>query len=43
MASTLAESNGQIEGQVNTRKLIKRQTYGRAGFARLRKRVLHAS
>lgn len=33
-------SNGQVEGQVNRLKLIKRQMYGRANFALLRKRVL---
>lgn len=33
-------SNGQVEGQVNRLKLIKRQMYGRAGFDLLRKRVL---
>jgi hypothetical protein len=34
-------SNGQVEGQVNRLKLIKRQMYGRAGFELLRRRVLH--
>ena len=29
-------SNGQVEGQINKLKLIKRQMYGRAGFALLR-------
>ena len=33
-------SNGQVEGQVNRLKLIKRQMYGRAGFELLRTRVL---
>jgi transposase len=33
-------SNGQVEGQVNRLKLIKRQMYGRAGFDLLRRRVL---
>jgi transposase len=33
-------SNGQVEGQVHRLKLIKRQMYGRAGFALLRSRVL---
>ena len=33
-------SNGQVEGQVNRLKVIKRQMYGRAGFALLRARVL---
>lgn len=35
-------SNGQLEGQVNRLKLIKRQMYGRAKFDLLRARVLHA-
>jgi hypothetical protein len=35
--------NGQVEGQVNRLKLIKRQEYGRAGFDLLRLRVLHGS
>jgi transposase len=33
-------SNGQVEGQVNRLKAIKRQMYGRAGFDLLRARVL---
>jgi transposase len=33
-------SNGQVEGQVNRLKFIKRQMYGRAKFDLLRKRVL---
>ena len=33
-------SNGQVEGQVNRLKLIKRQMYGRANFDLLRKRIL---
>jgi len=33
-------SNGQVEGQVNRLKAIKRQMYGRAGFNLLRARVL---
>ena len=33
-------SNGQVEGQNNRLKLIKRQMYGRAGFQLLRMRVL---
>jgi transposase len=33
-------SNGQVEGQVNRLKMIKRQMYGRAGFDLLRARVL---
>jgi transposase len=39
-ALTLPWSNGPVEGQVNRLKLIKRQMYGRAGFALLRARVL---
>jgi transposase len=39
---TLIYSNGQVEGQVNKLKLIKRQGYGRASFPLLRQRVLHA-
>lgn len=35
-------SNGQVEGQVNRLKLVKRSMYGRAGFALLRRRVLAA-
>ena len=35
-------SNGVTEGFVNKLKLIKRQMYGKAGFALLRQRVLHA-
>jgi transposase len=33
-------SQGQTEGQVNRLKMLKRQMYGRAGFALLRRRVL---
>ena len=33
-------SNGQVEGQVNRLKSIKRQMYGRAGFELLRKKVI---
>ena len=33
-------SNGQVEGQINRLKTIKRQMYGRAGFPLLRARVL---
>jgi len=36
-------SNGQIEGQVNRLKTIKRLMYGRAGFDLLRKMVLSKS
>jgi transposase len=33
-------SNGQVEGQVNGLKVVKRAMYGRAGFDLLRARVL---
>ncbi|HTS66285.1 MAG TPA: transposase, partial [Candidatus Acidoferrales bacterium] len=33
-------SMGQVEGQINRLKTIKRQMYGRAGFELLRARVL---
>ena len=33
-------SNGQVEGQVNRVKNIKRRMYGRAGFELLRKMVI---
>jgi len=36
-------SSGQAEGQVNRLKLLKRQSYGRAGFDLLRRRVLLAA
>jgi transposase len=39
---TLVYSNGQVEGQINKLKLLKRTMYGRAGFPLLRQRVLHA-
>lgn len=41
-ALTYEWSNGQLEGQVNRLKLIKRQMYGRAGFGLLRARVLRS-
>jgi transposase len=40
---TLDWSNGVTEGQIHRLKLVKRQGYGRAGFALLRQRVLHAA
>jgi transposase len=40
---TLEWSNGVTEGQVHRLKLMKRQGYGRAGFALLRQRVLQAA
>ncbi|HZK96565.1 MAG TPA: transposase [Prolixibacteraceae bacterium] len=33
-------SNGQVEGQVNRLKSIKRQMYGRASFELLRRKVI---
>jgi transposase len=42
-ALSLPWSNGQVEGQVNRLKLIKRQMYGRAKFDLLRARVLFGS
>jgi hypothetical protein len=39
-AATYKWSNGQVEGQINRLKMIKRQMYGRAGFDLLRKRVV---
>jgi transposase len=39
-ALSLEWSNGQVEGQFNRLKTIKRQMYGRAKFDLLRKRVL---
>jgi transposase len=39
---TLPWSSGVIEGHVNRIKMLKRQMFGRAGFALLRKRVLPA-
>jgi transposase len=40
---TLKWSNGVTEGHIHRLKLMKRQGYGRAGFALLRQRVLHAA
>jgi transposase len=37
---TMRWSSGVVEGNVNRVKMLKRQTYGRAGFLLLRKRVL---
>ena len=39
---TWSINNGMVEGHVTKLKLIKRQMYGKAGFALLRQRVLHA-
>jgi transposase len=35
-------NSGVVEGHVNRIKMLKRQLFGRAGFALLRKRVLLA-
>jgi transposase len=40
---TLEWSNGVTEGQIHRLKLVKRQGYGRAGFALLRQRMLQAA
>jgi len=40
---TLPVSNGQLEGQINRLKSIKRQMFGRANFDLLRRRVLYAA
>lgn len=42
-ALTLPWSSGQAERQINRLKLLKRQSYGRAGFDLLRRRVLMAA
>lgn len=42
-ALTLPWSNGQAEGQITRLKLLKRQSYGRASFDLLRRRVLLAA
>jgi transposase len=42
-AVTQRWSNGPVEGHVNRLKTVKRQMYGRAGFALLRARVLTAA
>ena len=41
-ALSMEWSNGQVEGQVNRLKLLKRQMFGRAGFVLLRSRMLRA-
>jgi transposase len=40
---TLTASNGQVEGQINRLKMLKRQMYGRAGIELLERRFLLAS
>lgn len=42
-ALDLPWSTSPVEGQINRLKMIKRTMYGRAGFALLRARVLHAA
>lgn len=42
-ACSLIWSQGQVEGQINRLKCLKRQMYGRARFDLLRIRVLHAA
>ena len=42
-ACTSVWSNGQVEGQINRLKLLKRQMFGRANFDLLKVRVLHAA
>jgi transposase len=42
-ALSSAWSNGQTEGQINRLKFLKRQMYGRASFALLKRRVLRAA
>jgi transposase len=40
---TLEWSNDATEGQIHRLKLLKRQGYGRAGFALLRQRIVQAA
>jgi transposase len=42
-ALDLPWTTSPVEGQINRLKMIKRTMYGRAGFALLRARVLHAA
>ncbi len=42
-ALTYEWSQGQVEGQIHRLKLLKRQSYGQAGFDLLRHRVLARS
>ena len=39
-ALSVSWSNGQVEGQVNRLKMVKRTMFGRAGFALLRQRMI---
>jgi transposase len=43
MALSVAWNQGQVEGQIHRLKLLKRQSYGQAGFDLLRHRVLARS
>jgi len=42
-ALTYEWSSGQVEGQITRLKLRKRESYGRAGFSLLKRRVLRAA
>ena len=42
-APTYPWSQGQVEGQIHRLKLLKRQSYGQAGFDLLRHRILARS
>ena len=42
-ALTYEWSSGQVEGQITRLKLRKRESFGRAGFPLLKRRVLHAA
>lgn len=42
-ALTYVWSSGQVEGQITRLKLRKRESFGRAGFSLLKRRVLHAA
>ena len=42
-AVTMAWSNGQVEGQINRLKTLKRQMYGRANLNLLERRFLLAA
>jgi transposase len=40
-ALSMVWSNGQVDGQINRLKFVKRMMYGRANFDLLRKRFLY--
>lgn len=42
-AGTLSWSTGQVEGQINRLKVLKRQMYGRAKLDLLEKRFVNAA